>query len=258
MEIYPTCFCHKPSFLHRNHSHDEDMGSVHFVTATEAAAVELLSVSPILGNEYFRRLEDGGMPKADFVGSQVQFFHAVGFFSRNLAALIARIPSSAGRAVLVHNLSEEHGLDENHPAAGFRPDLAHDRTFARFLETLGIGAEELNVSSPEPAVRAFNLALLGSCSSESPGFALATLGMIEYAFADISALIGRRVVEEGWVKSEELVHYSLHAEIDKRHAAELFEAAENTGEPTVSILGGLSFGRYIFDRLYKDLIPSQR
>ena len=78
--------------------------------------------------------------------------------------------------------------------------------------------------------------------------------MIEYAFADISALIGRRVVDLGWVKADELVHYSLHAEIDKRHAAELFEAAENTSESTTSILGGLSFGRYIFDRLYIDFI----
>jgi pyrroloquinoline-quinone synthase len=247
----------KPPFLNRIPAHDVGMGSVHSFTATEAAAVELLSANPILGNQYFSTLEDGNMPKADFVSSQVQFFHAVGFFSRNLAALIARIPSSAGRAVLVHNLSEEHGLDEDHPAAGFRADLAHDRTFARFLGTLGISADELRASPPASPVRAFNLALLGSCSSESPGFALAALGMIEYAFADISALIGRRVVDLGWVKSDELVHYSLHAEIDKRHAAELFEAAENTDEPTVCIQGGLSFGRYIFDRLYKDIISPQ-
>ncbi len=195
------------------------------------------------------------MPRDEFVRSQVQFFYAVGFFSRNLATLIARLPTSAGRAVLVHNLSEEHGLDEEHPAEGFRPQFAHDRTFARFLGTLGVSEEELAASEPDAPVQAFNLALLGACGSESPGFALAALGMIEYAFADISALIGRRVVELGWVKPGELVHYSLHAEIDKRHAAELFEAAEGavgTVESDISILGGLEFGRYIFDRLYQD------
>ncbi len=227
------------------------------ITQTESAAVELLTTEPILENGYFRNLEEGTLAKAEFVASQVQFFHAVGYFSRNLAALISRLPTSAGRAVLVHNLSEEHGLDEEHPAAGFRPQFAHDRTFARFLETLGVDAATLSASPAEPGVRAFNLALFGACSTESTGFALAALGVIEYAFADISALIGRRVVELGWVKAEELVHYSLHAEIDKRHAAELFEAAEeaeNTREPTIPILGGLSFGRYIFDRLYMDLI----
>ena len=228
------------------------MAVLHTFIETEAAAIGLLSVVPILGNRYFRSLADGSMPKEEFIRSQVQFFHAVGFFSRNLATLIARLPTSAGRAVLIHNLSEEHGLDEEHPAEGFRPQFAHDRTFAHFLSTLGVGAEELAASEPEAPVQAFNLALWGACGSESPGFALAALGIIEYAFADISALIGRRVVELDWVKAEGLVHYSLHAEIDKRHAAELFEAAESAGKTGTSILGGLEFGRYIFERLYKD------
>ncbi|MDP4625530.1 MAG: iron-containing redox enzyme family protein [Akkermansiaceae bacterium] len=220
------------------------------LTKTETSAIGLLSAAPILSNGYFRALTGGSMAKADFVRSQVQFFYAVGFFSRNLATLAARLPTSAGRAVLVHNLSEEHGLDEDNPSEGFRPQLAHDQTFTRFLETLGV--ENLSECNAEPPVQAFNLALMGACASESPGFALAALGMIEYAFADISALIGERVVELGWVKSDELVHYSLHAEIDKRHAAELFEAAEDTGEAEASLLGGLAFGRYIFDRLYMD------
>jgi pyrroloquinoline-quinone synthase len=230
------------------------MVSAHSTTRTEASAIGILSAAPILGNGYFRALADGNMAKSDFVKSQVQFFYAVGFFSRNLATLAARLPTSAGRAVLVHNLSEEHGLDEENPADGFRPQFAHDRTFARFLETLGFSAGELSASQPEPPVRAFNLALLGACAAEPPGFALAALGMIEYAFADISALIGKRVVELGWVKAEELVHYSVHAEIDKRHAAELFEAAEATGEAEAAILSGLEFGRYIFDQLYIGLI----
>ena len=61
------------------------------------------------------------------------------------------------------------------------------------------------------------------------------------------------MVELGWVKPEELVHYSLHAEIDKRHAAELFEAAEEACEDDALLIRGISFGRYIFDRLYQDL-----
>lgn len=227
------------------------MNSDRRITATEASAIALLEVAPILGNRYFRCLESGEMTRQDFTRSQTQFFHAVGFFSRNLATLAARLPTSTGRAVLVHNLSEEHGLDEENPVEGFRAQFAHDRTFARFLETLG--ANDSAAGDAGPPVRAFNLALMGACASESQGFALAALGMIEYAFADISALIGRRVVELGWVKSDELVHYSLHAEIDKRHAAELFEAAEETGESETSLLGGLAFGRYIFDRLYMDL-----
>lgn len=229
----------------------DDMTSVSRITHTETLAIGLISKTPILENDYFRALKDGSMSQADFVSSQIQFSHAVGYFSRNLAALIARLPTSAGRAVLVHNLSEEHGFDEEQPALGFRPHLAHDRSFARFLETLGAKTAD----EPEPAVRSFNLALFGACFTETPGFALASLGMIEYAFADISALIGRRVVELGWVKADELTHYSLHAEIDKRHAAELFEAAEETKESTASIESGLRFGLHVFNGLYRDLLP---
>lgn len=246
--VFPPQY--KWSFLPSESVHSPAMNPAHRTTETECSAIGLLEVVPILGNGYFRALESGEMTQKDFARSQVQFFYAVGFFSRNLAALIARLPTSAGRAVLVHNLSEEHGLDEENPGEGFRAHLAHDRTFARFLETLGEGLEE---SYPEPPVQAFNLALLGACASEQPGFALAALGIIEYAFADISALIGRRVVELGWVKSGELVHYSVHAEIDKRHAAELFEAAEESCEDGETLTHGLAFGRYIFDRLYVDL-----
>lgn len=156
--------------------------------------------------------------------------------------------------MLVHNLSEEHGLDEDNPAAGFRAHLAHDRTMTRFLETLGVDAARLAAASPQPSVQSFNLALLGACSAESVRFALAALGMIEFAFADISAFIGERVVEFGWVKSEDLVHYSLHAEIDKRHAAELFEVAEAAAGNPSDVEQGFRFGRYIFDRLYRDFI----
>lgn len=230
--------------------------TTHHQDHIEHSAIAMLNSLPILGNYYFKNLVNGNMPKEEFIHSQLQFFHAVSFFSRNLAALIARLPTSAGRAILVHNLAEEHGLDEEHPAAGFRPQFAHDLTFTHFLKTLGVSQEVLLANTPKAPVRAFNLSLLAACSSESPAFALAALGMIEYAFADISSLIGSRVVDQGWVEAEELVHYSLHAEIDKRHAAELFDVAESAitaVETNSSITHGLEFGRYIFDRLYQDL-----
>lgn len=224
-------------------------------TPTESSAVALLDAAPILGNRYFSGLREEKTTRDTFGKSQAQFFHAVGFFSRNLATLTARLPTSRQRAVLVHNLSEEHGLDEENPGLGFRANLAHDRTFSRFLETLGVG-DPWNIP-PEPPVLAFNLALLGACAAQPPGFAFAALGMIEYAFADISAFIGKRVVDLGWIRADELVHYSLHAEIDKRHAAELFEAAEATGEEENSLAAGLAFGHHIFNRLYEDLIPQK-
>lgn len=201
-------------------------------------ADRILAARPIHEHPYFADLPES-MSRERFLDGQRQFFHAVSFFSRAMGALLARQPDSASRQVLMHNLAEEHGLDENH-------GLAHDRTFAQFLTSL-----QSEPGPQDPQVRAFNLALYGACAGESVAFAFATLGIIEYAFADISALIGTTVVNRGWVAQADLVHYSLHAEIDKRHAAEFFEVIE--GAPAEEVEAGLTFGWHIFSQLYRAL-----
>lgn len=222
--------------------------------AVTAAATALLAAEPITANAWFTALRRGTMSRGEFISSQRQFYCAVGFFPRALAALTARLPSSQDRAVLVHNISEEHGFDEEEPALGFRSHLAHDRTFLTFLDSLGVSAADMQAETPRPPVQAFNLGLLGACSMEPAGFAMGALGLIEYAFAGISALIGQEVVAAGWVPAARLVHYSLHAEVDKRHAAEMFAAAARTGAPVSTICEGLAFGHFLFNRLYVDLL----
>lgn len=207
-------------------------------------ADQYLAAQPVSGNPYFAALP-AKMTRESFLDSQSQFYHAVRFFARAMGALLARQPDSASRQVLMHNLAEEHGWDEEQ-GGDFRPGLAHDRTFLQFLDSLSA-----RPGSQGPEVRAFNLALLGACSSETVPFAFACLGMIEYAFADISAFIGTTVVARGWVSQERLVHYSLHAEIDKRHAAEFFEVIE--GAPEEEVLAGLLYGWHIFAQLYRTL-----
>ncbi len=209
----------------------------------QAAADELLAGDPVAAHPYFAGLASGEMSRATFVDSQRQFYHAVRHFPRAMAALTARLPDSAARQVLMHNLAEEHGYGDD----GFRPERAHDCTFRAFLESLG------SEPGPEgPAVRAFNLALYGACALEAPALGLSALAMIEYAFADISARIGTHVVERGWVASEGLVHYSLHAELDLQHAAEFFEAVE--GAPAEEVAAGLAFGWHIFSQLYRSWV----
>lgn len=102
------------------------------------------------------------------------------------------------------------------------------------------------------AVRAFNLALMGACQNEPPALAFACLAIIEYTFADISALIGKAVVERGWIAQSELVHYKLHAEIGKRHAAEFFAAIDMADVQTMT--AGLALGLHIFDQLYASFL----
>ncbi len=82
------------------------------------------------------------------------------------------------------------------------------------------------------------------------------MGIIEYAFAGISAAIGSAVVRRGWVAADQLVHYKLHAEIDERHAEEFFAVVEpHWDDPRRRYLTrqGLELGAHVFDRLYRDL-----
>ncbi|MCX6850989.1 MAG: iron-containing redox enzyme family protein [Verrucomicrobia bacterium] len=210
----------------------------------------------ILSNRYFSALEDATMSREMFQATQQQFYFAVRYFSRPMAALMARMPSSALRRSLICNLAEEHGYVEE-GAGGFEPTLAHDMTFLRFLETMGVTREEMLHVREGEAVRAFNASLMGVCLMERTEVAFACLGVIEYAFAGISARIGSTVVQRGWVSADELVHYNLHEEIDGRHAAEFFEcvvkAWQSGGTDRAEVEDGVRLGLHVFDRLYEDL-----
>lgn len=202
----------------------------------------------ILANPYFRSLQDGSMRLETFRKSQEQFFFAVTFFPRPMAALIARLPEPASRLDILRNLVEEHGE--------FDESAFHHSTFQRFLDSIGSGKEALGRVSLHPAVRAFNSVLTASCLLDEIEVGVGCLGIIEHTFADISAVIGKTVVARGWARPETLVHYKLHAEIDTRHAEEFFAVIEPGWDDPARryyIEQGLELGAYVFDRLYRDL-----
>src|SRR6185436_9506590 len=129
-------------------------------------------------------------------------------------------------------------------------------TFQQFLTTLGSQPEKLVGLFVWPALRAFNSVLTASCVLDELEVGVACMGIIEYAFAGISAVIGRTVVQRGWVPAERLVHYKLHAAIDERHAEEFFaviEPAWDDPRRRYFIEQGLELGAHIFDRLYRDM-----
>jgi pyrroloquinoline-quinone synthase len=208
-------------------------------------------------NEYFTSLKEREMSREVFMATQQQFYFAVRYFPRPMAALMARMPDSALRQGLVHNVSEEHGFEEE-TGEGFDPVLAHDVTFRRFLASLGVRPGGMPEVREGAAVRAFNTSLMGTCLMERTEVAFACLGVIEHSFAGLSALIGNSVVGQGWVASHALVHYTLHAEIDQRHAADFFKAVAGAwaagGISRAAVEDGVWLGLHIFNRLYGDLL----
>lgn len=215
-----------------------------------ARANEVIERVGVLQNSYFSRLASGEMDLECFRLTQEQFFFAVTFFPRPMAALVAKIPDPKMRLDILHNVVEEHGE--------FNVDEFHHTTFQRFLSSIGSDVTPLEDHSQWSLwspVRAFNSCLTTSCVLDELEVGVACLGIQEYIFSDASAIIGKAVVENGWVSEEDLIHYKLHAEIDKRHAEEIFAVVEPKWESHRYFIDqGLELGAYIFDRMFRDLL----
>ena len=199
-------------------------------------------------NPFFIALRDGSLTLEQFRLSQEQFYFAVEFFPRPMAALVGRIPEPALRLDILRNLVEEHGeFNESH---------FHKTTFRKFLKSIHSSEDILDNLAPWPCMRAFNSVLTTSCVLDELEVGVACMGIIEYAFATCSAAIGSSVVARQWIAATDLVHYRLHAQIDERHAQEFFNVIEpRWSDPSRQyfIKQGLELGAYIFDRLYRDL-----
>lgn len=203
----------------------------------------------IMNNPYLRALADGSMSRSSFQKSQEQFFFAVTFFSRPMAALVGRIEDPHLRLDILHNLVEEHGE--------FDVNAFHHNTFRTFLSSLGSNVDNLDETTLWPEVRAFNSVLTSACVLDEVEVGIGCMGIIEHAFAGISAAIGNSVVKRKWIARSSLTHYKLHSEIDERHADEFYAVVEPRWASAARryyIIQGLELGAYIFNRLYVDLL----
>src|SRR5215510_1975950 len=120
-----------------------------------ACAQETLERSGIRKNPYLEALRDGSMTLESFRRSQEQFFFAVSFFPRPMAALVGRIPDPKARLDILHNLVEEHGE--------FNEERFHHNTFQHCLRTIGSDPARREALPITPALRAFNSVLTSAC-----------------------------------------------------------------------------------------------
>ncbi len=218
------------------------------LVGVKEAAELVLSRAGMARNEYLRALEDGLMTLPGFRRTQEQFYFAVVFYPRPMAALAARLPEPEERIEVLHNLVEEHG--------DFREGAFHKNTFRAFLESIGSEPTAVAKAAVWPELRAFNAALAASCALDEIEVGAACMGIIELAFAGISSRIGAAVLRRGWVPEGRLAHYSLHASLDLRHAEDFFKILEPAwADPRrrTYVERGLELGAYLFNRLYADL-----
>ena len=225
----------------------------HLAEITAVADRILTDIDP-RRNPYFEALRDESFERDDFVETQIQFYYAVVFFSRPMAALAAKIPSASMRVEVLRNVWEEHGEGES--------SQAHGETFKLFLHRLaGVALEDVESRGLWPELRAFNTATIGCCTLDDWEVGAGCLGMIEHMFSRISAWIGDSIVARGWMTPAQMVHYDTHETLDVRHSHDFFRVCEYSwkrGEPGPYLVEqGLQMGAYIFDQLYRGLYAAR-
>lgn len=165
---------------------------------------------------YSRFLEKATM--ADLGKSQYSFYHAVEAFPRMLALLASKIVTNENRKLVVTNLFEEHGKGENE---GF-----HTESFRQFLTALGMDLTHLYNTEHEwfnPGPSRWIRGVADFITHHSAAEGAAYLSGIEYLYAGISADIAQAVVKHPLQAPQS--HYSVHAELDWEHGAELMQVA---------------------------------
>ena len=201
-------------------------------------------------NPYFEALRDGSFARDDFVETQIQFYFAVTFFSRPMSAIAARIPDAELRIEILRNVWEEHGEGN--------ASMMHGSTFLTLLDRLaGISREEVEDRALWPEVRAFNTTLVGAGVLDEHLVSVGMMGIIERMFSDISAWIGRAIVDRGWLTEDQMIHYNLHEKLDIRHSDDFFDvlrpAWDRGEEDRYYIEQGMRLGAFTFNALYEGL-----
>lgn len=211
---------------------------------------QILTETNYRENPYFVNLREQTFVREDFIETQMQFYYAVIFFSRPMAALAAKIPTPELRLEVLRNIWEEHG--EGTLAQ------AHGATFLEFLRRIGnISETDVHLRALWADVRIFNTTLSGVSVLDDFIVAVGALGIIERMFSDISAWIGQGVVTSGWISEENLIHYKLHQELDIKHSEDFFKIIEaafaKSAENRYLIEQGLRLGATVFNNLYRGL-----
>ena len=216
----------------------------------------ILDETDFANTPYFADLRDGSFEREDFLETQIQFYYAVVFFNRPMAALTLKIPRTDQRTKILKNVWEEHGEGDT--------DQVHGQTFMTLLKRLdGIGRDDVQSRALWPEVRAFNSLLTGVCVIDDYLIGTAMLGRIERIFSDVSGLLGEGIVARGWLPKDQLIHSDLHADLDIRHADDFFDVLrpnwkfKDRGD-RYFIEQGLRLGAHMFDTLYRGLHAARK
>jgi len=207
--------------------------------------------TPLSAHNYFSSLMDGSMSLELFKYSQLKFYSAVCYFSRPMFLLCSKIDSYTDRLTLLENIMDEHGNGDI--------SNTHGETFKKYLINLGINNREIDEKVSHPAIAKFYSIIENTINNSSLETAIAMFGIIEDRYTEISSSIALSLVQNGWLKTSQLVHYENHQQLDIYHAELFYKLVRNKWKKEKSRLDiekGLRKGNKVILDIYLDLVKS--
>ena len=107
---------------------------------------------------------------------------------------------------------------------------------------------------------AFGESLRNFCLVHGPEEGAALLGIIEHVYVGISRQLTDVIADRGWGDLGTQSHYTVHEEIDVRHARDLFalcHAGWSVPGRRQDIAAAMLLGAHYFWAVYLDLLPDR-
>jgi pyrroloquinoline-quinone synthase len=210
---------------------------------------EIENQYPIKLEPYFSNLINGNISRNLFLDTQLYFFHAVSYFSIPMFLLCTQLKSYSKRIKILENINDEHGNGDI--------NKSHRRTYKKYLINLGISEDKINNNLIHPASKKFNDTLLNIVQNKGKLISISCLGMIEYRYAEISQILVETILKNNWLTKDNLVHYSLHEDLDQHHAELFFGLIRSDWSNKTSknkIKAGIDLGNDLIVGIFNNLL----
>ena len=210
---------------------------------------KLKNDTPIATQIYFSRLLDGSMSFELFKSSQANFYSAVCYFSRPMLLLCSRIENYADRLIILENIMDEHGNGDIKDS--------HGETYKNYLLNLGVKEKNINKTFNHSAVSNFYLIVDMTVECDNIETAIAMFGMIEDRYTEISSTIATSLINNNWLKEDQLSHYRIHEKLDTYHAGLFYKLVRHRWIEEIcrkNIKKGLKLGNTIFLDMFNNLL----
>jgi len=210
---------------------------------------KLKNDTPIATQIYFSRLLDGSMSFELFKNSQINFYSAVCYFSRPMLLLCSRIENYADRLIILENIIDEHGNGDIKDS--------HGETYKNYLLNLGAKEKDINKTFNHSAVSNFYSIIDKTVESDNIETAIAMFGIIEDRYTEISSSISTSLINNNWLKKNQLSHYVIHKELDIYHAEQFYKLVRHKWTEEIcrdNIIKGLKLGNTIIFDIFNNLL----